>query len=68
MVEVVTMTTEAQLERRIDAAVQERLAHDRAYRNAANAEEQAAREEEIEREETRRIVGRDPWDEIEVDR
>lgn len=36
------------LERAVDAEVQKRLATDRAYRNAENADEQADREREIE--------------------
>lgn len=47
--------TDAERERILDARIQRRLATDRAYRNAANAEEQAQREEEIEREEEARL-------------
>ncbi len=42
---------DADRERIIDRAVQRRLATDAAYRNAANAEEQAEREDEITRQE-----------------
>lgn len=52
--------TEAERERILDKRVQARLATDRAYRNAANAEEQAQREEEIELEEDRKLPPADP--------
>lgn len=45
------MIDEAALEAAIDARVQRRLAVDRRYRNAENAEEQAAAERRIELEE-----------------
>lgn len=45
---------EVEVERLIDARVQRRLATDSAYRNAENAEEQSAREDEITRQECER--------------
>lgn len=45
------MCTDAEVEAIIDARVWRRLAHDAAYRNAENADEQAEREEQITREE-----------------
>lgn len=48
-------------ERVLDKRIQERLASDRAYRNAANADEQAAREEEIEAEESTRLTNETGW-------
>lgn len=42
---------EVTFERLLDKRVQARLATDRAYLNAENAEQQSAREEQIEREE-----------------
>lgn len=47
---------ERELERAIDRAVMHRLATDSAYLNAANAEEQAAREQEISDEEYDRLT------------
>ena len=44
-------TSDAQMEKAIDRAVQRRLATDLAYKNAADAESQAAREEQISEEE-----------------
>lgn len=41
---------EAEFERIVDSMVMRRLATDAAYRNAADADQQAAREEQIERE------------------
>ena len=41
------MTQDESLERRIDRAVWRRLATDRAYQHAENAEQQAEREEAI---------------------
>jgi hypothetical protein len=46
---------EATYERMVDLNVQRRLATDRAYKNAENAEEQAEREAEITREECERM-------------
>ena len=46
---------DATYERVLDRRVQARLARDSAYRNAENAEQQAEREEEIEREESKRL-------------
>jgi hypothetical protein len=45
-----TRITEAHAERLMDKRVQFRLSRDRAYNNAANAEDQKQREEEIEQE------------------
>jgi len=42
-------------ERVLDRRIQARLASDRAYRNAENAEQQTEREEQIEREEVKRL-------------
>lgn len=47
---------EATREAVLDRRVQHRLATDNAYRYAENAEEQAVREEEIEREEDERLA------------
>lgn len=47
--------TDQSMERAIDLGVMERLATDRAYLNAENAEEQAEREREIEEEVTREV-------------
>lgn len=46
---------EATYERMVDLNVQRRLGRDRAYLNAENAEEQAEREREIEREECEKM-------------
>lgn len=51
----VTYMNEAQLERAVDHAVMRRLATDPAYRNAEDAEAQAAREQEITDEECARF-------------
>lgn len=48
-------TREAEVERAIDARVQRRLATDRAYLNAENAEEQSEREEQITRQVEREL-------------
>lgn len=48
-------TIEAEVERILDRRIMSRLATDPAYRNAANAEEQQQREEEIEAEEIARL-------------
>jgi hypothetical protein len=48
--------TEAQIEKAVDRAVMRRLATDSAYLNAANAEEQADREQEITDEEVARLT------------
>lgn len=47
---------EAERERILDKRVMARLATDAAYRNAENAEEQAEREAEIEREEDEKLA------------
>lgn len=47
--------TEANLEAAIDRAVMRRLATDRAYKNAENAEQQAQREQQITDEEYERL-------------
>lgn len=47
--------TDTDRERIIDQRVQRRLATDRAYRYAEDAEQQAQREDEIEREEVARL-------------
>lgn len=47
---------EAERERILDARIQRRLATDAAYRNAENADEQAARENAIENEEDARLA------------
>jgi len=47
--------TDAERERILDKRIQARLATDRAYLNAENAEEQSNREWEIEREEDERL-------------
>jgi len=47
--------TEAEREKLLDARIQRRLATDSAYRNAENAEQQAERENEIEREEDAKL-------------
>lgn len=47
--------TESEREALIDQRVMRRLASDSAYRNAANAEDQAQREDEITLEEERRV-------------
>ncbi len=49
---------ETNIEREVDERVQRVLAIDAAYRNAENAEEQAAREAEIEAAVTRDVVSR----------
>lgn len=49
------MATEAEREAIVDRRVMRRLATDAAYRNAANADEQAEREDEITREELERF-------------
>jgi hypothetical protein len=46
---------DATYEKIVDRRVQRRLTTDRAYRNAANAEEQQQREEEIEEQEIKRL-------------
>lgn len=51
---------ESTIEAMVDRAVQQRLATDAAYRHAADADEQAAREQEIADQEYRRITGREP--------
>jgi hypothetical protein len=50
------VVTESERERIIDRRVQARLTTDAAYRHAANAEEQAQREDEIEAEEDYRLA------------
>lgn len=47
--------TDSEREQILDRRIMRRLAADAAYRNAANAEEQAAREEQITREEEYRL-------------
>lgn len=47
---------EVERERILDARIMRRLSTDRAYRFAENAEEQKAREEEVEREEDERLT------------
>lgn len=49
--------TESEREALIDKRVMRRLATDSAYRNAANADEQAQREDEIAHEETMKLAG-----------
>jgi len=46
---------DTEYERILDRRIQARLASDRAYRNAENAEQQAQREYEIEQEEAERL-------------
>ena len=46
---------EAEREQLLDKRIWRRLATDNAYRNAENAEQQAEREEEIEREEDAKL-------------
>jgi hypothetical protein len=55
--------TEAEFERALDRMVMRRLATDREYRNAENAEQQAEREEQITRECERRLRSLYPADE-----
>ena len=55
-----THSTDADAERIIDRRVQRRLATDAAYRNAANADEQAEREDEITRQEEDRFYSGSP--------
>ena len=49
------MITEAEYEALLDKRIQRRLASDAAYRNAANAQQQAERERVIEDEECQRL-------------
>lgn len=53
--EMIDTHSEAQREALLDARIMRRLATDKAYRNAENAEDQAEREAQIEREECERL-------------
>lgn len=55
-IDTLDVMLEAEMERLLDRRIQKRLAHDYAYKRAENAEAQAEREIEIERQEIARLV------------